>query len=219
MGGYFPFRQTSVLEIPSTRTTTVGTGDIFAWLAYEVLASERVGVSLSSHVKVPTTQTSFESLSVPLSEGQTDLGVAQTTTFSPISRLQLSARILWRYRFDVEQEIGDATVRIKPGNETELTAEIGGAAHRDLWLRATYTGLFAETSEDRSVDQLIAPRERRQLHTAELGAYVGFGRWIHQSLDGVALDTWYRHPLGGVDYLHGPSVGVGLAFGIDWGDD
>ena len=218
VGAHFPIRQTSVLELPSTRTTTVGTGDVFSWLAYQVAATDHVGVSLSTHVKIPTTQATFESLSVPLSEGQTDIAFAQTTTFAPIDRLQLSARLLWRYRFAVKEELGGSVTRIKPGNETELTAEIGGAAHRDVWIRATYSGLFAETSEDRTVPTFIGARERRQLHNAELGAYVNFGRWIHASTDGMAVDAWYRHPLGGVDYLRGPSYGFGLAYGFDWGD-
>ncbi|MFT6395298.1 MAG: hypothetical protein ACJAYU_000040 [Bradymonadia bacterium] len=47
---------------------------------------------------------------------------------------------------------------------------------------------------------------------------MNFGRWIHEKADGIALDAWYRHPLGGVDYLRGGSVGLGLAYGFNWGD-
>lgn len=216
-GAYFPIQQVSVLELPSTRTTTAGTGDVFAWIAYELSRTERVGVSLFGHVKVPTTQTTFESLTVPLSEGQVDIAVEQQTTFAPIPQLHISGRLLWRYRFQVEQEVGGSGVTIKPGNETELGIEFAGAPQRDLWLRATYNGLFAQTSEDRTVAEFIGPRERRQLHTAEFGAYVNFGRWIHEKTDGIALDAWYRHPLGGVDYLRGDAVGIGLAYGFNWG--
>ncbi|MFT6395297.1 MAG: hypothetical protein ACJAYU_000039 [Bradymonadia bacterium] len=93
-GAYFPIQQTSVLELPSTRTTTAGTRDVFAWMAYEISETERVGVSLLGHVKIPTTQTSFESLTVPLSEGQADVAVEQQTTFAPTPQLHISGRLL-----------------------------------------------------------------------------------------------------------------------------
>lgn len=215
LGAYFPYLQVSELELPSTRTRTVGTGDAHVWAAYHAPPfGERVATTIAFHAKVPTTRASFESLSVPLSEGQVDLAVEQQTSWRPVAGLQISGSLLWRYRFAVERKTGGTQVRVKPGNETEVSVEVAGAPHPLLWLRATYAALFAQASEDRTVRGFVSAVEQRQVHNVELGAYFSFGDAIR--VDGLALDAWVRHPLGGVDFLRGPSVGGGLAYTLPW---
>ena len=205
LGAHLSLWQTSVLELSTVRTTTNGTGDLYGYVSYALAPFDAdVGTRIALLYKIPTTQTTFESLSVPLSEGQVDLGVEQSTSWRFAPRAMFSVRLAWRYRFAVEEDRGGTPVQIKPGNEAELGVEIAGDPLRSVWLRAGYNGMWAETSEDRTVTSLIGPRERRQIHNVELGMYWSFGALVapptsgtQSALRGLALDTWARYPLGG----------------------
>ena len=219
VGLYFPVFQRTEFDQATIRVITQGTGDLFGYAGVQLTPPGlAIGSSLYLHAKLPTTEVSFEDLSVPLSEGQVDLAVEQVTTWAIRHNLHLSGRLLYRVRFEVEQTVGDSVGRFKPGNETELGLEIGGAPTPALWLRASWNALLASATQDRSIEGDFLAIEQREVHNLEVGAYLQFGHWVAEDLRGVALDAWLRHPAAGSDYPVGPSFGIGLAYGFNWHD-
>jgi len=217
IGAYFPVYQVSEFTQSDIVTTTTGTGDVFAYLGYQLTPEGiDIGNTMFLHLKLPTTEAELEDLSVPLSEGQLDLALESATTWALLPNLHLTGRLLYRWRTEATSQVGDVTARIKPGNETEVGIELGGAPTSWLWIRGGYRGLFASTQEDRTVANDILALEQRQIQSLEAGVYFQFGHWISPAIAGLALDTWYRHPVAGVDYLRGGMFGVGLAYGVNW---
>lgn len=216
-GVTLPAYQRSVFEQTGTRVTTAGTGDVFLVAGYQLTPRDlAVGSALYAEAKLPTTQLEVEDLSVPLSEGQVDLGVEQATTWAVLPALHVTGRLLLRHRFEADAQVGGTRARIKPGDEMEAGVEVGGEPVRRVWLKTGYRGLWATASEDRTLARHIRPIEKRQIHWWQAGAYLGFGGWLGQALDGLALDLAFRYPLGGVDYLRGIAWSAGLAYGFDW---
>lgn len=213
----FPAYRRSVFEQTGTRVTTEGTSDVFATAGYQLTPrGQAVGSALYAHVKVPTTEIELGDLSVPLSEGQVDLGVEQATTWAALPQLHITGSLLFRYRFEGSARVGGTKARVKPGDEMEAGIEVGGAPVQRVWIKTGYRGLWATASEDRTLANDIRPIEKRQIHWWQVGAYLSFGGWLAPALDGLALDLGLRYPLGGVDYLRGVAWSAGLAYGFDW---
>ncbi|MDD9935682.1 MAG: hypothetical protein OXT09_18870 [Myxococcales bacterium] len=212
-----PLYQRSVFQQAGTSIITEGTGDIETFIGYMVTPEGgAVGSAFYLHVKIPTTEIAFEDLSVPLSEGQVDVAVEHATSWAVIPRLHLTGRTLFRHRFEAEAEVGGATGRIKPGDEVELGAEVGGEPLPLLWMKTKYQGLWATTAEDRSIERDFRALDKRQIHWWALEGYYRFGALLSPATEHLAVDLKLRYPLGGVDYLRGPLFYAGLSYQLNY---
>ena len=210
--------QRSAFEQTGTRVVTEGTGDLYTFAGAQLTPRAwPVGVSVYVHLKVPLTERPVGDLSVPLSEGQVDLGPELATTWAALPRLHVTARAQYRYRFPVDVRQGTTDVRITPADEVEVGFEVGGGPSSWLWLKTSYQGLWSLSETKRRTDPPTPqPHEKRQIHWWGVGAYLMFGGWIAESVDGLALDLKARLPVGGVDYLKGPGVSAGVAYGFSF---
>lgn len=209
IGGYIPFWQRSKFSDLAFSTVTTGTGDFRFYTGYQIANLENVATTVRAHVKIPTTTLPTEFDSVPLSEGQYDVAIEQTTTWAPASALHLTLGTLIRKRF----AFTDENRELKPGDEAELTFEVGGSPLiSNLWIKAGYRGLWSTGNEDRSSQGAVTLSERRIVHELNVGAYVEWGSWIGESLRGLAVDGGFVHAFDGTDFPAGPSWSVGLAY-------
>ncbi len=217
LGLFFPAFQSVTFEDSTFVSTTTGTGDARLFAGYQVTEpGGAVATTINLRVKVPTTTPKRGFEFIPLSEGQWDIALEQVTTWAASPALHVTGRTLIRHRRPFEDDTGPAELRrvLKPGDEAELGFEVGGAPVEGLWMKVAYNGLWSTGAEDRSGTTTITLRDRRQVHTALVGAYLGFGRWVHPALEGLALDVWASHPFTGQDYPFGLTWSAGLAYAV-----
>ena len=216
-----PVYQVSTFSQSGSRVTTRGSGDLFAFLGYQLTPYDGpVWTSLYLHAKFPTTRAQLGDLSVPLSEGQVDIGPEHATTWAILPQLWLTGRLQYRHRFEVVSRVGGTRVRIKPGDEFEAGLEVGGAPADWLWLQARYRGLWAAASEDRTLPSDHRALEKRQIHWLAADVYLKFGAWLSPALDQLALDGKLQYPLCGVDFLRGVTYSLALAYQLNfWSQD
>lgn len=211
VGAYFPFWQSSLLALESIEVLRTGAGDLWTHAAYLLTPfAWRVKVAAVAELKIPLSRADFRVLSVPLSEGQTDVAAGAIGTWE-VGRAQLSAGLRYRYRAPVSTTVGAVALDVKPGDELEAHAEFGIAALPSLWLSAGWRSTWARVARQRALALEWEPTERRRLHAVEAGVYWTFLRSPALSSQ-LALSTFARVPVAGADMLSGPLVMVGLAW-------
>ncbi len=213
VGGYLPLRQRSVLTLESGEVENTGVGDLWLHGGWRITPDDAsVSSRVVTELKIPLSETSFEVLTVPLSEGQLDVALGQVTTWSSEVGVHLTGGMKFRYRAPVTQEVGAVEFQLKPGNEFVLLAEVAGEPLSNTWLSLSWRSTLAQTSEGQSLSGSPEPRERREIHSLGLGTYVSVGRWLPPSLTGLAISGNAQLPVAGVDQLAGPTLTAGLAW-------
>ncbi|MFU8803820.1 MAG: hypothetical protein ACNA8W_08445 [Bradymonadaceae bacterium] len=212
-GVYLPMRQRSLLTLETVEVERRGLGDLWLNGGFRITPSgSAVSSRIVTELKVPLSETTFEVLTVPLSEGQLDMSLGQMTTWKSPLGVYLTGGMKFRYRAPVTRDVGAVVFELKPGNELELVTELAGEPVSNIWLSLGWSSTFAQTSEARVFNQLPEPRERRELHRVGFSAYVSVGRWISPAVDGLALSAAAWVPIAGVDQLSGPTLMMGLAW-------
>ena len=212
-GAYLPLHQRSLLTLETVEVERRGVGDLWLHGGWRVTPHDSpVSSRVVTDLKVPLSQTSFEVLTVPLSEGQFDLALGQVTTWKSPVGVYLTGGMKFRYRAPVTQEVGAVEFQLKPGNEFVLLAELAGEPLPNTWLSLSWRSALAQTSEGQSLSGRPEPRERRELHSLGLGSYISVGRWLPTSLEGLAISANAKVPVAGVDQLAGPNFTIGLAW-------
>jgi hypothetical protein len=212
-----PFFQGMRFEQTGATLVNRGIGDIRAFVGYLLTGPESpVFTQARVHLKVPTTRAQFEDASVPLTEGQVDVGGELLVTWPVLDRLWLSAALQYRHRFPVEASNG----RFKPGNETQWILQVEGGPVRTLWLKAAFEGLVGQAWQDLTfLDRerpFITALDQRELYSLLFGVYWEVGQLIHPSIAALALDLQVRVPLAGRDWPRGPQLFVGVAYQFNW---
>ena len=210
LGLYMPLLQQVRFQNTNFETTTTGTGDIRPSVGYQV-TPEGLDAATTLHLraKIPTTTRSLDAASVPLSEGQFDLAIDQTTSWAPVDRLHLTLRTMFRYR--APGKLPTSGERYKPGDETVVEARIGGRPVRTLWLEAGYRGLWSTGWEQRA-SGTAGRTEFRMVQEVTGSIYWNWGNLIGGAVDGGALDLSVAWPWTGRDYPAGPTFAAALAW-------
>jgi hypothetical protein len=210
VGGYMPVVQRIRFENANFETTTTGTGDIRPYVGYQISGEEgRAATTVHLRGKIPTTSISVEAASVPLSEGQFDLAVDQTTSWRPIDDLQLTGRTMFRYR--APGKLPTSGEEYKPGDEMVLDGMVGGAPLETLWVSAGYRGLWSTGWELRE-SGTAGRSDFRMVQELTGGVYWSVGDLLGGALEGFAVDASVTWPWTGRDYPAGLSWSAGLAW-------
>jgi len=209
-GVYAPVFQQISFENRNFETVTTGTGDVRPYVGYQVTPNDAsAATTIHLRAKIPTTDIAVSSASVPLSEGQFDFGVDQTTSWRPIDRLQLMLRTLFRYR--APGKLPNSGEQYKPGNETVIDATVGGEPVESLWFKAMYSGLWSTGWESRE-SGTAGRSDFRMVQNVGGGVYWSFGDLIGGAARGFALDATVLFPFNGRDYPAGPMWSAGVAW-------
>ncbi|MFB6371908.1 MAG: hypothetical protein ABEN55_02050 [Bradymonadaceae bacterium] len=207
---YMPVVQQIRFENRNFETVTTGSGDIRPAVGYQLTPDGiDVGTTVNLRAKIPTTARTVDAASVPLSEGQFDLAVDQTTTWAPIERLHLTLRTMFRYR--APGELPETGERYKPGDETVVAARIGGQPIESVWLAAGYRGLWSTGWESRT-GGTAGRSEFRMVQNATASVYWSWGDLVGGAAEGFAVDLSATWPWTGRDYPAGPSLAAALAW-------
>jgi hypothetical protein len=200
LGAHVPVVQRVEFEDDTLVTSSTGTGDIRLSAGYQLTPPGPVGTTFRVRVKIPTTEFPEElaEVPIPLSEGQYDLAFEQASTWIVNDTVHLTARGLFRFRFE------NSDAQIKPGDEAEFGASVAGAPIAWMWLRFGYDVLISTGKENR-FDVVPSLSERKIVHDLGAGLYLK-GPW------GFALDLWGRHAVAGQAYPVGLTWSAGLAW-------
>lgn len=209
-GVYAPVVQQIVFENRNFETVTTGTGDVRPYVGYQ-LTPDGASAATTIHLraKIPTTEIAVSSASVPLSEGQFDVGIDQTTSWRPVDRFELTLRTLFRYR--AAGELPNSGEQYKPGNETVIDVSAGGEPVESLWIQAMYSGLWSTGWESRE-SGTAGRSDFRMVQNAGAGVYWSFGDLLGGAAEGLALDGAVVVPWTGRDYPAGPMWSAGVAW-------
>lgn len=215
----FAPRQT-VIYAPdnSDQIATTGPSDVWTSAAYELTEpGGKVGTKLGIQAKFPMTELPTSDLDVALGSGQLDIAVEQATTWAPSSALHLTFRTVFRHRFPYRRD----GQRLKPGDETQIGFEVGGAPLRsiwkappvNIWTKLGYRGLWGLPTQQRSGKGAIGLKDPRQLHEISGGIYItDWASTVHPELETLALDVWYSEAVAGQTLPTGQTFKIGLAW-------
>jgi len=210
VGVYFPVVQNIRFENETRLTETTGTGDIRPYVGYQITSPDsKASTTLYLRPKIPTTEFEVSEVTVPLSEGQFDLGVEQVTSWRPIPKLQFTGSTMFRYRF--AGEFPGSGAEFKPGNEFVVRGIIGGQPVETLWLKGGYNALWSTGLENRETDT-PERSDFRSFQQVIGGAYWNWGRFLGGEAEGLALDASITYPFAGRDYPKGITWALGLAW-------
>jgi hypothetical protein len=209
VGGYMPVVQRIRFENANFETVTTGTGDVRPYVGYQITEDGEAATTVHVRGKIPTTSLSVEAASVPLSEGQFDLAVDQTTSWRPIQDLQLTMRTMFRYR--APGRLPSSGEAYKPGDEMVLDGIVGGAPVETVWVKAGYRGLWSTGWESRE-SGTAGRSDFRMVQELTGGVYWSVGDLVGGALEGFAVDASVTWPWTGRDYPAGLSWAVGLAW-------
>lgn len=214
VGLFMPVWQQLRFSNANFRTVTTGTGDVRAQVGYQITPPDLpAATTVSTHLKIPTTQLEVDVRDVPLSEGQVDLAFQQATSWAPIPRLRLTGTTMFRYRFP--GRFPGRTDTYKPGNEMVASLDVGGGPVDWLWLQGGVYALWSTGWELREGGG-ASRSEFRAFQEVRGTVYWQWGELIGGSegaLSGFAVDASVAWPFAGRDYPRGLNWAVALAWG------